>query len=1095
MKGGIRPTREVELQGVDIPEMGVLAYPELLRLEPARRDARPRRAHRAARTGSGRSGNLTLTKRLEGKSCGDAHGRCAGFGHRTTTVVVVRWPEQRADAERLARLDRPHLLLVEPGVAPPDARRAASPTGSGSRPTTPTCAPGSAALAARASHHPRDADARRLRRALVPRASACSSRRSTSGSRRCSSRRSTAAFPTQELFERIWDGEGEPSKVRVHVSRLRKRIRAARPRDHLDPRLRLPAARRARTRARAPARRRVAPWTSTGSCSTSSSCCSRRRSRPSSPTACNVPAVVGEIVAGVIVGPSVLGWVHSSEALQTLAQLGVILLLLEVGLEMDLAELGERRSGRDARRVRRASSCRWSPAPERGSRSACRARRRCSSAPRSPRRASASRRASSATSARWRPSRPRPCSAPPSPTTSSASSSSPSSRASSPQGSVSMLGIAWVVVRRGRVRRARRRSIGVRIVPQVFAFVRRYSRSPGTLVAIALAFTLGVSELAHAAQLAPIVGAFVAGIALARSPAAGQRPVASSRPVAHLLVPVFFLQIGIDADVGQFARPAVFGMAAVLLVDRRARQARARSSGSIGSPGDRLLVGIGMIPRGEVGLIFATLGLNQHVFGQDVYAALLLVVLVTTVGTPPALRWRLLAHARSDAASTPAAPSSGGVDARTRRRRRARRPRRRTAAERLRSSSRCAPRACAPSTPASPALLEWLEAFPPGPAPLGRRVARPSSSRCSRDAEPRSWRMLTASGVLQRCLPELDDALARPARRRVRPRPAGRASPRTGSRGCTSCSPTRTSRRTRRAVLLAALALDACDDDVGRAVGRSRGGRCSGSISAHASSSRLPRSSTTSSCSAAAARRSDALAEESVLQIAVHLDSVEQADALLPALARGRRLRPRRRPSSCESLHELVRAALAAPGARRARGRKRGRSPAGRGNPLRDRLDGERAHPHGPARVRARADARRPGSSGRAVRTAARPPRGPRRGRARRCASCGSRSLRAIASACSPARRVALFEHGCSIEQASADDVGRRVGARVVPGRRDRARSERARAARPPGRDAPGAARDRRRCPTSTSPSTTRARRGTPAARRPARTGPVCSTR
>ncbi len=107
--------------------------------------------------------------------------------------------------------------------------------------------------------------------------------------------------------------------------------------------------------------------------------------------------------------------------------------------------------------------------------------------------------------------------------------------------------------------------IGVRIVPQMFALVRRYSRSPGTLIAIALAFTLGVSELAHAAQLAPIVGAFVAGIVLARSPAAG-RVRSELSPVAHLLVPVFFLQIGIDADVGQFVRPAVFGMAAVLLV-------------------------------------------------------------------------------------------------------------------------------------------------------------------------------------------------------------------------------------------------------------------------------------------------------------------------------------------------------------------------------------------------------------------------------------------------------------------------------------------------------------------------------------------------
>ncbi len=225
------------------------------------------------------------------------------------------------------------------------------------------------------------------------------------------------------------------------------------------------------------------------------------------------------------------------------------------------------------------------------------------------------------------------------------------------EGSVSALGILWVVVIAvGFV--VLSTLIGVRIVPPTFAWVRRYSRSPGTLVAIALAFTLAVAELAHAAQLAPIVGAFVAGIALARSPAAG-RVRSELAPVTHLLVPVFFLQIGIDADVGQFVKPAVFGTAAVLLVIAVIGKL-ASVIGLIGSPGDRLLIGIGMIPRGEVGLIFATLGLNQGIFGQDVYAALLLVVLVTTVGTPPVLRWRLL-RLRAHRPTTPLATTSGGV--------------------------------------------------------------------------------------------------------------------------------------------------------------------------------------------------------------------------------------------------------------------------------------------------------------------------------------------------------------------------------------------------------------------------------------------------
>ena len=56
---------------------------------------------------------------------------------------------------------------------------------------------------------------------------------------------------------------------------------------------------------------------------------------------------------------------------------------------------------------------------------------------------------------------------------------------------------------------------------------------------------------------------------------------------------------------------------------------------------DKLLIGIGMIPRGEVGLIFASIGVTVGVFDDELYAVVLLVVLLTTVITPPLLRWRV----------------------------------------------------------------------------------------------------------------------------------------------------------------------------------------------------------------------------------------------------------------------------------------------------------------------------------------------------------------------------------------------------------------------------------------------------------------------
>jgi len=177
--------------------------------------------------------------------------------------------------------------------------------------------------------------------------------------------------------------------------------------------------------------------------------------------------------------------------------------------------------------------------------------------------------------------------------------------------------------------------VGVRMVPPLFGLISRHGRSAGTMVALALAFALAfalaVAELASAAKLAPVIGAFVAGVALARSPVS-DRVRRELAPVGHLFVPVFFLQIGIDTDIGQFIEPSVLGIAGVLLIIAVGGKL-VSAVGMFSAPGDRVLVGIGMMPRGEVGLIFAAIGLRQGVFGEDIYAALLLVVLVTTLLT------------------------------------------------------------------------------------------------------------------------------------------------------------------------------------------------------------------------------------------------------------------------------------------------------------------------------------------------------------------------------------------------------------------------------------------------------------------------------
>ena len=123
------------------------------------------------------------------------------------------------------------------------------------------------------------------------------------------------------------------------------------------------------------------------------------------------------------------------------------------------------------------------------------------------------------------------------------------------------------------------------------------SRSAGTLVALALAFTLAFAELADMAKLAPIIGAFLAGLALNKAEQ-GDRVRRELTPIGHILIPVFFLQIGVDVDVAAFGRAEVLGVAAVLLVVAVVGKLLS-PLGAIGSPGDKPLIGLGMLPAAK----------------------------------------------------------------------------------------------------------------------------------------------------------------------------------------------------------------------------------------------------------------------------------------------------------------------------------------------------------------------------------------------------------------------------------------------------------------------------------------------------------------
>jgi Kef-type K+ transport system membrane component KefB len=163
--------------------------------------------------------------------------------------------------------------------------------------------------------------------------------------------------------------------------------------------------------------------------------------------------------------------------------------------------------------------------------------------------------------------------------------------------------------------------------------------SPLTVGVVAAAITFGFSAAASGAKLAPIIGAFVAGAALGRSQY-HERIAHDFKAIGAIFIPVFFMLIGMDTDVTKFFEGRVLGIAAVLAVIAIGGKMLA-SLGALGTTADKLVIGMGMVPRGEVGLIFATIGVSVGVFNDELYAVVLLVVLVTTVVAPPMLRLRI----------------------------------------------------------------------------------------------------------------------------------------------------------------------------------------------------------------------------------------------------------------------------------------------------------------------------------------------------------------------------------------------------------------------------------------------------------------------
>jgi Na+:H+ antiporter len=358
-----------------------------------------------------------------------------------------------------------------------------------------------------------------------------------------------------------------------------------------------------------------------------------------------VPRVIGELVAGVVLGPSILGWIEPNEIIGLLAEIGIILLLFEVGLETDLGRLVS--AGADAIRLAIAgfllplvlAFCLCFYVFDLDSLVSLFVAGTLTAT-------------SIGVTVRIL---------------------EDLGRQSSAEGQivlgaavvddvlgVILLAILYDFATTGAVNLVNAGKV-MALVAVFFAAapviakllslaIYRFdalSRAPGviptTLVALVLSFAAG----AHAFGAPELLGGFAAGIALSRrfflplglslrvDPSFEGQIQAQMRPIIQLFTPIFFVMVGLSLDLSSidWASPFfwMFSLTLVLVA----------ILGKIGgglvvrqNPYARVAIGMAMVPRGEVGLIFAELGRVSGIFDNASYAAIVIVIAYTTLLSP-----------------------------------------------------------------------------------------------------------------------------------------------------------------------------------------------------------------------------------------------------------------------------------------------------------------------------------------------------------------------------------------------------------------------------------------------------------------------------
>jgi len=180
------------------------------------------------------------------------------------------------------------------------------------------------------------------------------------------------------------------------------------------------------------------------------------------------------------------------------------------------------------------------------------------------------------------------------------------------------------------------------IFNKTFVAIVEKLKTRGNVVMPAFIFAFFMAFLGNAIHLEAILGAFAAGLVLDETDARNELDELV-KPIADLLVPIFFVTVGARADLGVLNPTVPENRAGLLIAGFLmvvAILGKVVTGWAVfGQPGiNRLAIGVGMIPRGEVGLVFAGIGSASGVLDKPLEVSIIIMVILTTFLAPPFLR-------------------------------------------------------------------------------------------------------------------------------------------------------------------------------------------------------------------------------------------------------------------------------------------------------------------------------------------------------------------------------------------------------------------------------------------------------------------------